>query len=419
MGNKPSKRYNCDPCDYHVQKTSIWNRHLKSRKHQNKIKVLNPVVLINNCIECNIEFSYYSENKKCWTCKIKYIIFLEYKECDKKRGNFCKKDDCLFCFNRSFVSCDKHKYLDPADEIDPRQIEKHAHKIGHFNCIKCFHKFKLEIRYASMDHWCQYCNKKICKNNNCIPCYNKSFASHFRSIDWDYKKNKLKPRDVSKMSNSKYWFNCKICLHLFDITLSYVSYNRHWCRYCAHQDLCEEDCKFCFNNSFALHPLSIYWSKKNIKLPRKVFLNARAKYWFDCFDCKEKFLVSPSDINHKCSWCPYCKNKTETKFKKWFNLTFKNYKLIHQIKFEWCKNINCLPFDFGIENFNLIFEIDGPQHFIQISNWKCPRLTQKRDIYKMKQALKNNKTVIRISQEDIWYDRYDWKEDNTIHQKTI
>ena len=164
MGNKPSKRYNCDPCDYHVQKTSIWNRHLKSRKHQNKIKVLNPVVLINNCIECNIEFSYYSENKKCWTCKIKYIIFLEYKECDKKRGNFCKKDDCLFCFNRSFVSCDKHKYLDPADEIDPRQIEKHAHKIGHFNCIKCFHKFKLEIRYASMDHWCQYCNKKICKN---------------------------------------------------------------------------------------------------------------------------------------------------------------------------------------------------------------------------------------------------------------
>ena len=34
----------------------------------------------------------------------------------------------------------------------------------------------------------------------------------------------------------------------------------------------------------------------------------------------------------------------------------------------------------------IIIELDGPQHFIQIMNWKSPEETRKGDIYKMKCA---------------------------------
>jgi very-short-patch-repair endonuclease len=71
---------------------------------------------------------------------------------------------------------------------------------------------------------------------------------------------------------------------------------------------------------------------------------------------------------------------------------------------------NKLYFDFVIEELKLIIEIDGEQHFRQISNWCHPEITFERDNYKMNKALKNGYTIIRILQEDIWFDRNDWRE---------
>mgnify|MGYP007014887089 CR=1 FL=1 len=40
-----------------------------------------------------------------------------------------------------------------------------------------------------------------------------------------------------------------------------------------------------------------------------------------------------------------------------------------------------LPFDFVLEDLNIIVEQDGPQHFKQISNWQMPELTKINEIY--------------------------------------
>ena len=79
---------------------------------------------------------------------------------------------------------------------------------------------------------------------------------------------------------------------------------------------------------------------------------------------------------------------------------------------EWCKNNitnRFLPFDFFIPEFNIIIECDGRQHFENISNWKDYQETQKTDFYKMLCALDNNCSIIRIFQEDVFYDKLDWK----------
>lgn len=68
-----------------------------------------------------------------------------------------------------------------------------------------------------------------------------------------------------------------------------------------------------------------------------------------------------------------------------------------------------MPFDFCIKDYKLIIELDGEQHFKQVSNCQSPAETQKNDKYKMKCANDHGYSVIRIYQLDVWNDKNDWK----------
>jgi very-short-patch-repair endonuclease len=105
--------------------------------------------------------------------------------------------------------------------------------------------------------------------------------------------------------------------------------------------------------------------------------------------------------------CPYCKNKTESLLHDWLTNKYSNVK--YQPKYSWCinpKTNRFLPFDF--EYNNIIIELDGPQHFRQVSNWRSPDEQQYLDKYKMKCALENNKHIIRILQEDVLTNSNSW-----------
>ena len=75
---------------------------------------------------------------------------------------------------------------------------------------------------------------------------------------------------------------------------------------------------------------------------------------------------------------------------------------------EWCKNKSYLPFDFCLEEHKIIIELDGEQHFRQVSNWDSPEKTQQNDKYKTTCANINWFSVIRILQDDVFNDKYDW-----------
>ena len=94
--------------------------------------------------------------------------------------------------------------------------------------------------------------------------------------------------------------------------------------------------------------------------------------------------------------------KTERKF---YDLLRETYGsgVKPQQTFEWCKNKNLLPFDFCIEEFKIIIELDGLQHFKQVSNWQSPETIQSTDKYKMRLANKHGYSVIRIFQPDYFF----------------
>src|SRR5688572_22176956 len=72
--------------------------------------------------------------------------------------------------------------------------------------------------------------RKLCTKNECKICYNRSFASSDRAQYWS-EENKEQPRNVFKLSNKKYKFNCDVCNHTFESALSNITNCNSWCPY--------------------------------------------------------------------------------------------------------------------------------------------------------------------------------------------
>lgn len=84
---------------------------------------------------------------------------------------------------------------------------------------------------------------------------------------------------------------------------------------CNSKRLCDkEDCEICFNNSFASHEKSEFWSDKNIDnngnkiSPRQVFKKSNKKYLFNCH-CGHELMITLNSIACKGSWCVFCSHQ--------------------------------------------------------------------------------------------------------------
>jgi very-short-patch-repair endonuclease len=321
----------------------------------------------------------------------------------------------------SFASHEKAKFWSSLNDLKPEEIHLNSHKKFWFDCPKCNHSYESILNNINTnDSGCPYCyNRKLCGKEECILCFEKSFASNEKAKFWS-SKNNISPLEVSKGTEKKYVFDCNNCGHELFISLKGITDKNRWCCYCSHQELCDNEiCNFCFNNSFASSNYAKYWNQtmnKDVK-PRKTFKNTNKKYFFDCHECENIFEKTISDITSKKTWCPICKNKTERKLFK--ELGKKYHDIQREYKAYWCKNVKHLPFDFVLENQKIIIELDGPHHFEQVSNWGNYDENQKRDLFKMKCANDNGFSVIRLLQEDVFYDKYDWFTELTNHIEKI
>jgi very-short-patch-repair endonuclease len=300
----------------------------------------------------------------------------------------------------------KCKFWSERNEKIPTEVALNSHKKFWFDC-ECGHQFDIQLNNVNIGRWCPYCsNKKLCElNRNCKKCFDKCFASVERTKNWS-DKNFEEPFEVLKNSHKKYWFDCE-CEHEFKASLSDITSKNSWCPYCANRLLCnkESNCKSCYNKSFASIERSKNLSTKNIKNPIEVFKSTAEKFWFDCDKCGNIFESKLCHITDG-SWCPKCRYKTEDKL---FSIISQIYLTLNQqFKVDWCKDKKHLPFDFVIDERKIIIEQDGEQHWKQVAKWKTPEHNRQRDLYKMKCANENGFSIIRILQEDVFKDKYDW-----------
>ena len=323
----------------------------------------------------------------------------------------CADTNCMHCEANSFASHEKsYCWSQKNGDITPRDVFKSTGNKYWFDCSGCHHLFQQCLAsISSSGRWCMYCsNTTLCNDVSCQYCWEHSFASHTKCKYWSPKNKEVLPRQVFKSANKKYWFDCDKCSHSFDITLNAVTVGG-WCPYCSTppKQLCDStDCDTCFRKSFASHTRSQYWSSRNKKIPRQVFKSSGHKYWFDCENCTHSFEMTLNAVTSGGRWCAHCKYKTERKLYETLLPLYPT--IIREFKQDWCKNIKYLPFDFCLPDINILIELDGPQHFRQVSNWTSPEKTTETDKYKEQCANANNYSVIRILQEDVWLDKYDW-----------
>lgn len=130
---------------------------------------------------------------------------------------------------------------------------------------------------------------------------------------------------------------------------------------------------------------------------------------FDCVVCHNEFDTLLYNVLTGF-WCPHCKNKTESKVLKYLREEYPHCK--RQLRYEWCrfsKTNSVMPFDFGLEEEKILVELDGIQHFEQVSNWDHPDNVKAKDMEKMKKAVEAEYSVIHVFQPEVWSDAYDWK----------
>jgi very-short-patch-repair endonuclease/YHS domain-containing protein len=311
-------------------------------------------------------------------------------------------------FERSFASHPKSKFWSNKNKISPKEVTISNGKKYWFNCNKCKHHFEIRISgITNNTNWCHYCSgHRICKDTNCKDCFERSFASHSKSIFWS-NLNKILPIELHKYSNDKCWFDCDKCTHSFEMTLAHINEGK-WCSYCASKILCNnESCKECLEKSFAGNLQSKYWSDKNELTAREVFRLTNKQYYFNCNLCIKEFIMSPNQVVNQKSWCPTCKNKTALKLFDWLK---DKYKVETQKRFDWTKTEKSYRrYDFCITKINLLIELDGPQHFIQVSNWTSPEKTSIIDEEKNNLAIENGFSIIRICQKSVLLDKEDWE----------
>jgi very-short-patch-repair endonuclease/DNA-directed RNA polymerase subunit RPC12/RpoP len=365
----------------------------------------------SSCNECTPRNIFISTGKKFWfecgECGHYFNSSPNHiakgRWCPYCSGHkLCGDIECKICFDRSFASHEKAQFWSDTNELTALEVTICSGKKIFFDCPECYHCFDITICDVVLKkQWCRFCtHQDLCKDEECEMCFDSSFASTERAKYWS-NKNERTARSVFKNSNKKFWFDCHECGHTFDSVASTITKMDVWCRYCNHKDLCDSDeCEHCFQASFASSEKAIYWSPNNILSPRQVIVGSDDKYLFDCEVCGNEFASRLAGVRQG-RWCSFCKNKTERKLLEYLRTYYPD--VIHQFRPKWAisplkKN---MAYDFCIEELKIIIELDGPQHFIQVSNWDTPEKTQERDDFKNRLAVYNGYSVIRLLQKEV------------------
>lgn len=220
--------------------------------------------------------------------------------------NMC--GSCETCYPLSFASHPKAIFWSDKNDIQPRFVFRGSSIKFWFDC-SCNHSFLAPPKSVCRGSWCPFCGrypKLLCGNTECNVCWNKSLASLPIANSWS-QKNDVHAHEVLLKSHKRVWFDCSTCNHSFDAIASNIAAGKG-CGFCSVpcKKLCtDEECQFCFANSFASHPRAEDWSEENSRKPREVMRSCNDAFKFDCKVCQHTFIGKPNAMSQgtDCSFC--------------------------------------------------------------------------------------------------------------------
>ena len=318
-------------------------------------------------------------------------------------------------------------------------------------CDVCFHVFSMRLdNITCCGKWCYMCSIqwKHCGVETCTYCFGRSFASYKgvtlngkKKVDCIVDESEEESEDDLRLplneapqlksevlrlplnkNKKKIKFNCDVCLHVFSSTLNHIIHGQ-WCGMCssAWKHCGVDTCTFCFGRSFASYEgLTLNGKKKvdcivnqsDLILP----MGSHKKVDFKCDVCFHQFSSALANVTSKGRWCSTCKNKTELmvlNFLQEMNITVVTQYIPGGMKKMKQNYGKYGKLDFYLPEFNLIFELDGRQHNMQVTEFGDTTLFHRMILDKWKEfwARKYGLNVIRFDQPAIWGNKYDWKQE--------
>jgi len=331
---------------------------------------------------------------------------------------FCSPKATKVCYHKSlaylFPDLMKEWHHDKNGDLDPKTIPTKSNLTVHWKCLiscpyGCQHEWPVRIcDRAKSDNptGCPYCSsppKSVCIHESI------AFKYPEQMKEWDYTKNHdngLDPNTLSEGSGIVAHWICpkkcpQGCPHEYPQTMNNKFISDQGCPFCAPSppSVC------CIHVSLEYtHPeLAKEWhpdKNESLKLSA-VSHGSEKEVWWSCrYNPSHEWKTCIRARTHGNNGCPYCKHKTEKELLECLRKRFPNYTITPQKRFKWCRSKTTkkeLRFDFYIVELNLIIELDGEQHFRNVSNWIPAKENQQTDIYKMKLALDHDIKVIRIT----------------------
>lgn len=232
----------------------------------------------------------------------------------------------------TFDNHPKAKYWSDKNKISPNEVGINSTRKFYFNCDKCHHTFEKTIQtITKMNTWCPYCsNHKLCSENNCTMCKEKSFIMNPKSQYWS-NKNKLTPREVFRRCSTKFIFNCNKCNNEFSISPDKI-YMSRWCRNCRDIILSER---------FRM-TLEEFINKANI-VHNGIYDYSKVNYTRNSnhviIICKIHGEFSQTPQNHLAGYnCIKCANINSSNKRKYTNIEFiEKANIIHNFKYDYLK----------------------------------------------------------------------------------
>lgn len=201
--------------------------------------------------------------------------------------------------------------------IEPQMVSIEADKFLKFERNVC--KDVFESRGCDMDRPGRksigsHCARtKLCADETCQPCFNRSLASSARAAFFVSSNSGKSPRQLAKGTHEMCAWQCNKCPHQFFVTPHAVTSKvPTWCPYCAGKRLCDlgDSCSFCFSRSLAASPHAPYFVShpKGLSI-HLVAMSCNFKCTWKCPVCKHDFERAPSGLQRPSrlqSFCPYC-----------------------------------------------------------------------------------------------------------------
>ena len=247
-------------------------------------------------------------NKKVWLICDKghsySVLMLNHK---KSSCPYCSGHKVLAGFN-DLVTTHPEIAKDwdyEKNKIKPTEVGKGCTRKIWWKCQKGHNYAATPNSRTSSKYNCPYCSgQKVLKGFNDIATTNPELLEI-----WDYKKNKVKPTEISSGSGQKVWLKCEKG-HSYETTIP-SRLAGHGCNYCSSNQVLKG-----FNDLATLKPEVIKewnYEKNGTLKPEDVMARSGKKVWWRCSKCGKEWEATPASRDHiHCKSCNQKKAKRGT-----------------------------------------------------------------------------------------------------------